>query len=247
MKKEKSEMKLFLERIEKYLENREADELDMEAVKRIPVNDLECYYLFDYKKNEILFHRGFDTVFGYALKKLGIDFIFQQYHPDDAPFIKNIIKGSVDQLMDVKVPEYANLISMAYRFRKNDGTYARILSNTTVHQTGKQDRISSVLVKYTDISFVDQSDVVEWMVNTNYLDLENIRSTVYDNDHANFTSREIQVIRELFNGHVNKEIALILHISEHTVATHRKNILLKSKCSSVQELNSFCKKNGLLL
>lgn len=240
-------MTLFLEKIQKYLENREADELDMTVLNEIPMNDLECYYLIDFKKNEVIFHKGFDAVFGYDLQKLDIDFIFQHYHPDDAPFIKSIIKATLRQLMDERVAEYSNLISMAYRFRKNDGSYARILSNTTVYKTDKLDKIISVLVKYTDISFVDDTDVVEWMVNTNYLDLEKIRSTVYDNDHANFTSREIQVIRELFNGHVNKEIALILHISEHTVATHRKNILLKSNCSSVEELKSFCKKNGLLL
>ena len=240
-------MSLFLEIMQEHLKNREADEFDITAVEKIPLNDLECFYLFDFKKNKVLYHKGFDVVFGHDLKKFDISFIFQHYHPDDAPFIKSIIKGSMSQLMYIRVPEYSNLISMSYRFRKNDGSYARILSNTTVHQTDAQGKIISVLIKYTNISFVDESDVVEWMVNTNYLDLENIRSAVYDQDHANFTSREIQVIRELFNGHVNKEIALKLHISEHTVATHRKNILLKSNCSSVQELRSFCKKNGLLL
>lgn len=240
-------MNLFLENIKKSLENRIAGELDMSAVEKIPVNDLECFYLLDLKKNDIVFHKGFDGFLGYDHEKLDVDFIMDHYHPEDASFIKGIIKGTLTQLIDMMVPEYSNIINMSYRFQKSDGTYARILSNALVYQTDDQDHMVSVLVKYTDISFADESDVVEWMVNTNYLDLENIRSAVYDQDHANFTSREIQVIRELFNGHVNKEIALKLHISEHTVATHRKNILLKSNCSSVQELRSFCKKNGLLL
>lgn len=247
MKKEESEMDLFLEKIKKSLENRKVGELDMSAVEKIPVNDLECFYLLDFKKNDIVFHKGFDKLLGYDNKKLDAGFIMGHYHPEDAPFIKGVIKGTLIQLIDIEVPEYSNIINMSYRFRKRDGTYARILSNTIVYQTGDQDKMISVLVKYTDISFADESDVVEWMVNTKYLDLESIRSQVYGNDHASFTSREIQVIRELFNGSMNKEIAVKLHISEHTVATHRKNILFKSKCSSVQELRLFCKKNGLLL
>lgn len=245
-------MKQFLEQIEKSLVNRGDTNLDPdgyqdEMMGQIPLNALECFYLFDFKKNKVLFHKGFDSVFGYKIEKMEMDFIFDKYHPEDAPFIKSIVKGSVIQLMQITIPEYANIINMSYRFKKYDGTYANILSNTVVHKTDDQDRVLSVLIKYTDISFTNESDAVEWNVNTTYLDLEKIKLQVYGDDNTNFTSREIQIIQELFNGRTNREIAINLGISKHTVATHRKNILFKSACSNVQELKIFCKKNGIFI
>ena len=245
-------MKQFLQHIEKSLIDRGDNHLGPDddpddTMSKIPLNNLECYYLFDFKKNKVLFHKGFDTVFGYQFEKMEMDFIFDNYHPEDSPFIKSIVKGSVTQLMRITIPEYANIISMSYRFKKSDGTYAKILSNTVVHQTDDQDRVLSVLIKYTDISFANESDAVEWNVNTTYLDLEKIKLQVYGDDNTSFTSREMQVIQELFDGRSNREIAINLGISKHTVATHRKNILFKSACSNVEELKIFCKKNGIFI
>lgn len=245
-------MKEFLEHIEKSLMDRGeinlvTDDYEDDMMRIIPLNNLECFYLFDFKKNKVLFHKGFDLVFGYQMEKIGMDFIFDNYHPEDAPFIKSIVKGSVTQLMSITIPEYSNIISMSYRFKKFDGTYAKILSNTVVHQTDDQDRVLSVLIKYTDISFTNESDAVEWNVNTTYLDLEKIKLQVYGDDNTSFTSREMQVIQELFNSRSNREIAINLGISKHTVATHRKNILFKSACGNVQELKAFCKKYGIFI
>jgi len=245
-------MKEFLEHIEKSLMDRGeinlvTDDYEDDMMSIIPLNNLECFYLFDFKKNKVLFYKGFDLVFGYQMEKMGMDFIFDNYHPEDAPLIKSIVKGSVTQLMSITIPEYSNIISMSYRFKKFDGTYAKILSNTVVHQTDDQDRVLSVLIKYTDISFTNESDAVEWSVNTTYLDLEKIKLQVYGDDNTSFTSREMQVIQELFNSRSNREIAINLGISKHTVATHRKNILFKSACSNVQELKAFCKKYGIFI
>ncbi len=44
-----------------------------------------------------------------------------------------------------------------------------------------------------------------------------------------FTKREIEVIRYISQGLKSAEIALQLHISEHTVNNHRKNIIKKSE------------------
>lgn len=53
------------------------------------------------------------------------------------------------------------------------------------------------------------------------------------------TSREIDVLKLLANGHANKEIADKLNISIHTVITHRKNISQKTGIKSVSGLTIY--------
>ena len=61
-----------------------------------------------------------------------------------------------------------------------------------------------------------------------------------------YSNRERDVLRLLSRGKGNKEIAELLNISDHTVHTHRKNILSKSNCSNITELVAKCVRDGLL-
>ncbi|MFD0976371.1 response regulator transcription factor [Salinimicrobium gaetbulicola] len=50
------------------------------------------------------------------------------------------------------------------------------------------------------------------------------------------TEREMEVIQKIAEGFSTNEIAAQLHISVHTLRTHRKNILKKSHCKNINEL-----------
>ena len=240
-------MKLFLKEIEGELKNRKGNAFDLESVQKIPLNNIECFYIFDFTKNKILFHKGFDAVFGYKDEQFDMGFIFDKYHPEDAPLIKSIIKELVVQLVQITIPEFSNILDISYRFKRSNGTYARVLSNTIVCQTDDNDRILSVLIKYTDISFSHESEAVEWKVDQTYLNVDKMQRGVYGEGMMIFTPRELEVISRIFEGDSNRDIAEKLHISRHTVATHRKNILFKSNCSDSQQLQLYCKKNGIKL
>jgi len=58
------------------------------------------------------------------------------------------------------------------------------------------------------------------------------------------TDREIEVLSLLVQGHINKEIASILHISLTTVITHRKNIIEKLGMKSVSALTIYAVTHG---
>jgi len=240
-------MKLFLKEIEAEVKDRKGNTLDLESLSKIPLNNLECLYLFDFTRNKILYHKGFDSVFGYKDKEIDMGFIFDKYHPDDAPFVQNIVRGLVAQLVKITIPEFSNILNMSYRFKKADGTYARVMSNTIVYQTDDSDKIINVLIKYTDISFTHESDAVEWVVDPTYMDMDEIKTEVYGEGMTVFTEREMEVIGKIFEGNSNFEIAAKLSISVHTVATHRKNILFKSNCKDIKQLQVFCKRNGIVL
>lgn len=58
------------------------------------------------------------------------------------------------------------------------------------------------------------------------------------------TEREIQILREVVGGAINKEIADRLSISFNTVLTHRKNIAAKTGIKTVSGLTFYALLNG---
>lgn len=59
------------------------------------------------------------------------------------------------------------------------------------------------------------------------------------------TEREKELVRLVARGMHTSEIATALHVSPHTVNTHRKNIYKKLHIRSIQELINFAHSNGL--
>ncbi len=60
------------------------------------------------------------------------------------------------------------------------------------------------------------------------------------------TPREIQVLQSIADGLSTKEIADTLNLSHHTVDTHRKNLMIKSKCNNVGHLVAWGIKKGII-
>lgn len=58
--------------------------------------------------------------------------------------------------------------------------------------------------------------------------------------------REIEIVRLVASGLIAKEIAGRLHLSTHTVYTHRKNIMKKLKLGTTSELVLFAVNEGLV-
>lgn len=65
-------------------------------------------------------------------------------------------------------------------------------------------------------------------------------------DPTVLTERENEVTRLIAKGYTNKEVGNQLHLSHHTVHTHRRNILKKLGIKSVSELTVYAMNVGLL-
>lgn len=64
--------------------------------------------------------------------------------------------------------------------------------------------------------------------------------------YANLSARELEIIRLIAKGDNSKEIGEKLHISRHTVDTHRRTILEKTNCTNAAELISYAIKGGVV-
>ena len=60
------------------------------------------------------------------------------------------------------------------------------------------------------------------------------------------SAREIEIVQLVAEGLIAKEIADRLHLSTHTVYTHRKNIMKKLKLGSTSELVRWAIEEGIV-
>ena len=67
-----------------------------------------------------------------------------------------------------------------------------------------------------------------------------------DPSPSRLTERETEVLRLIAQGHTNREIAELLHLSPRTVETHRANVRAKLHLDSRVELLRYAVKHGLL-
>lgn len=76
--------------------------------------------------------------------------------------------------------------------------------------------------------------------------LSSLNEHTESTDLYELSDREREVLIELSKGKTNKEIAEKLHISVHTVITHRKNIIKKTGIKSVAGLTVYAMLNNLI-
>jgi DNA-binding CsgD family transcriptional regulator len=61
----------------------------------------------------------------------------------------------------------------------------------------------------------------------------------------NITKREKEVLKLFVSGNTTKEVASILHLSEHTIVSHRKNLICKLDARSSVQLGAKAVKLGI--
>ncbi len=143
-------------------------------------------------------------------------------------------------LMDINMPVLSGL--QAIKLLKESSERYKIIV-LTLHQDREylfktlqmgcegyvlKDAESSVLIDAIRSVYQDQTFIQPNM--TNELVREFQRVTLYENDKSlsnNLTSREVEVLKLIAEGMINKEIAKNLYISEKTVKNHISNIFKK--------------------
>lgn len=112
--------------------------------------------------------------------------------------------------------------------------------------------VNAFLTKYCDEEEI-VSAIYACVKDEKYLCTKVVNILIEDEkEHAgnceptNLTPREIEIVKLVASGLKTKDIAEQLHLSPHTVNTHRKNILKKLDLSSGSELVLYAVRTGLI-
>jgi DNA-binding NarL/FixJ family response regulator len=109
------------------------------------------------------------------------------------------------------------------------------------------------LLKNSDINEVIEA-INQVMVGESYFSQELLYNVIkkfkpqkeVEDEFANLSKRELQVLNEICNGYSNQEIADALFISKRTVDKHRANLLSKTNSKNTANLIMYAVKNKLI-
>ena len=178
----------------------------------------------------------------------GMKYFWSRFHPDDIGLWVKTLQSLMDFTMnelDCKKRKRMNY-TWNYRIKNAGGTYVNIIQNTTPLQFDKTNKPIVGLAHYTVLDSRMKMDIC---ATAKYLNDQNEYETLFFTNIssqkllATVSNRERDIIRLLLLKNTSNEISEKLHISKHTVDTHRRNILKKLDFTSTSELHSYFKNN----
>jgi len=178
--------------------------------------------------------------------------IIDLIHPDDLPFVLEAEAWTIEIMLTIGYEHQLHLkTGYCFRMLIANGTYE--LFNHQAMHTAKDEngRLVQALNIHTNINLITTTN--------NYI--ATVSGIGYRNDFyqkafkiekiedkldERLTKRELEILLLLTRSYTDKEIAEILCISYHTVRTHHKNILKKTKSKNSFELLKRSLENGYL-
>lgn len=181
-----------------------------------------------------------EDVLGYDPNSFSISQLLDIIHPEDLPYFVDFETAVVDfksKLAPEKLMKYKSRYN--YRIQKKDGTYIHILQQSISIQVDEDGAVLRNLVFHTDITDLSPSNKMK----LSFIGLEG-EPSYYNYDFKKFfsksqnifTKREKEILTLMVQGNSSEEISKQFHRSIHTINAHRKNILNKSGCETVNEL-----------
>ncbi|MDZ7757156.1 helix-turn-helix transcriptional regulator [Rhodohalobacter sp.] len=130
--------------------------------------------------------------------------------------------------------------------RRKNGDLFRILTRQIITRLDGDGKIWLTLAIFTDISHIKKPDIKDEPRLSYYIP-KSREFLIYNPATENLinldilTDRERQVLRQYTDGKTAREIANKLYLSDHTIQTHRANMLKKTGCKNLAELVYFSK------
>lgn len=199
-----------------------------------PLHGQYCYFT-NFRDKKLFNSKGIKEVLGYDENEFNYDLIFHYFHPDDLPIVHQILialfKTAFTKGFDPDCP-----FNITHRVKKKDGTYIKVLRQSTVYEMSNDGRLVSNFSLVSDISYLDNSPKVSWYIKEDNDQRKSLANQIRKQLKSIFTPREHDVINGLLKGQNSKQIAEEIGISHHTVDTIRRNMLSKTGCRNTVAL-----------
>lgn len=215
------------------------------------------FYYFTQIYNQPNFHfisNSIQHVLGYEQKEFTPTKFLNILHPEDLDRLENKERLSLSFLQKEVSASAISSYKVAFliRLKHARGNYITILHQARPTRVDENGKILETLFVHTNVSYLNATvDHKISLINRNDRSWFSLntdkRQLLCDKNFANhFSERELEIIKCVEFGESTNEIAEKLFLSPHTIATHKKNILRKSKCHNFNELIAKCIRNGII-
>lgn len=178
------------------------------------------------------------------LMEEGLPYVMELFHPDERPVIAGHILPQVIQFLGESRNEamlHRARATFTTRMRIHTGEYRWFIHQLSILDTDQQSTPLLALKLMMEIEGIKHNSILNLVLSLR--DEEGMYRTTHEASfsvpvasHTSLSRRELEVLKLITAGKTSKQIAVLLHISEHTVNNHRKNMRRKKEVSSTPEL-----------
>lgn len=213
------------------------------------------YYVIDFPNRKLdVVSPHVKTLFGINPSNFSLETLIGKIHPDDIGFMVKSEERAVDFLVNRIRPDQVVKYKMCYCFRlKTINGYRLFFHQALALSTNADGKLDKVLGIHSDVSHLAENNnykisFVGLQGEPSFFELDVFSDLMFQTPSSvnPFTKRELEILKLFAKGHTAKEIAGLLFISEETVRTHRKNMLMRAELEKITELVSFCIKKGYI-
>ena len=199
-------------------------------------NNLHAFvFIFDFEKTvPIWVNKYFETRMGYSeddLMNITSDQFMSLFHPNSLKVFINRISNYCS------FPSFEK--NRVYQLMTKDGKWINIMVSTSILKLAPDGKIKYLIGYGVEII---GNELQKSLRDLNELGLKSANLLLIEK----LSKRELEVITNIANCLTDKEIAEKLRISEHTVISHRKNMLHKTHTKNTAELVHFAVRKGII-
>lgn len=197
-------------------------------------------------------HPNLVTMHGLRTPPQHLGEIIDLIHPDDISFVQEAELMTIEKIMEIGFQHMMHLkSSYCFRMRTASGAYEMFHHQSLHTLKSEEGRLLEAVNIHTNIQHLTGKNnyyvVVSGVGGRNdFHQMQSRQSFTASPQICGLSKREIEVVALLAKGHTTEEISEKLHISRHTVRTHRKNILHKAQCKNSSEIISMAFKHGYI-
>lgn len=191
------------------------------------------YFIYECDVNKISFvNTAFNTITGYDLQSFDIEKLIEIIHPDDKSYFFACEEKDLAFTNNLLFNQHFKyLFSYTYRILTAKNEYIRIKQTCQALEVNNQGHLTKTLVIHQRIEDFEERPINDHRI------FDKSRNIYLDSENCyNLTKTELKILNLIQEGLNSKEIATQLCKSQHTVITHRKNILKKTNSESFIQL-----------
>lgn len=225
-----------------------------EMVASIFAPGVYFYCVFDWSRMEVeLISESAFKILGMHKEDLNARFMVDRFHPDDMnPYMAREKKAMEFLYKFIRKEDVVHYkVSQCIRVRTAEGGYRLFLSQSLTIAVDDDYAIGKTFNVFSDVSFLTQVNnqqvsFIGLNGRKSYLNIDPESSFFPTENTYNLSSRELEVVRLIANGHSNKSAAEHLKLSPDTIRTHRNNILKKTGMKTTSQLVAVLVREGLV-
>ena len=193
--------------------------------------------------NSNIKHYNNDIIKIHGLKKppKHLKEIIDLIHPDDVEFVRTAENWAFTKIKEIGYEKQQNYkTGYCFRMKISDGSY-QMFHHQAIHtHIDEIGRLIQAVNIHTNIHHITQHNnyiaTITGIGNNKDFHQFHFGETKNTEPIERLTKRELEVVILLSKGYTNVEISSLLHVSYHTIRTHRKNILKKTLTKNGSEL-----------